>query len=371
MRTTAPIRLLLVPAALMLAACEDSSSPFDPPAEPEPAPSAETPALVSQRWADAYLRTSDPAKSTFTPSPFDSYNRGGGSIKVIRPAGTTGRYVVTFGGLSAVLGSKSTVHVTGYGNDYTFCKPMNGMVVGDKIEVRCYQASTGAPANGAFSIVVLRKAAGRAFAYAHQPTASSYSPNGKGSYNPAGSTRVKRFGPGLYLVTFNGLGSHLQGRGGHVQVNAVASEKAYCKATEYWGGSPNLNVTVQCYGPSPLGNPVDAKFSVLFQLPSAHLAYAYVDQTTAGMYSPNPSYSSHPSGKPITVSRIIDGLYIVGWEGVDPEIIDAGNVQVTPIGENDYGHCKVGQATVSSVSIRCFAPNGAAANMLFSVLLGS
>jgi hypothetical protein len=374
MRPITQLRLLLLPAALLLAACDDPDSPFEPAESPVPAQAPaldEAPALAAQRWADAYLKTVDPAASSFTPSPYESYNRGGGSIKVTRPPGSTGRYIVTFGGLSNVLGTKSTVHVSGYGLDNTYCKPMNGMVVSDRIEVRCFEPTAGAPANGAFTIVVLRKAAGRAFAFAHQPTSASYTPNGKGSYNPGGSTRVTRFGPGLYQVTFNGLASHLQGRGGLVQVNAVASGKAYCKALEYWGGSPNVSVAVQCYTTTPVGTPVDARFSVLFQLPAAHLAYAYADQPSVALYPPNAFYSSHPASRQMRVERRSTGVVSVYWYDVDPEIIDAGNWHVTAIGENDYAHCKVGDVSVSGMTIRCFAPNGTPVNTLFSVLLGS
>lgn len=267
MRTATAFRLLLVPATLLAAACEDSSSPLEPPTAPAPGATAETAALAEQRWADGYATLDDPKIQLYTPSPETSYNRAGGRITIEQPAGKTGRYIVTFAGLSAALGTKSTVHVSSaYGSTPTHCKPMTGTLVSDKVEVRCLGISSGTPSNSAFSIVVLRKAAGRAFAFAHQPTNGSYAPAGSGSYNPAGTIRINRSTTGNYQVVFTKLGAQLGSRGGHVQVNAVASGKAWCKTAEEWGGSPNLSLLVQCYTTG--GVPVDAKFTVLFQLPS-------------------------------------------------------------------------------------------------------
>ncbi len=116
---------------------------------------------------------------------------------------------------------------------------------------------------------------------------------------------------------------------------------------------------------------MDAKFTVLFQLPAAHLAYASADQPSTATYSPNAFYSSNPTGGAISVNRIANGDYIVAWSGVDPESIDAGNLQVTAVGDNDYAHCKIRDVGQTAVAVRCFAPKGTPANTIFAVLLGS
>lgn len=368
MRNTIRCRSLLAGILTFAAACDDSSSPLDPATTEQAAPGQEASASLAPRWADAYLRMTSPTAPA-PPSSLESYNRGGGKITVRRPAGTTGRYIVTFGGLSGVIGARSTIHVTGYSYDFTFCKPMNGILVADKVEVRCFEAATGAAVNAAFTVSVLGKAAGRAFAYAHQPTTPYYSANAKGSYNPSGNTLIARVGTGFYLVSFDKLGSQLQGRGGHVQVNAVSSGKAHCKANADWATSPSVKVIVQCFTTN--GNPVDARFTALFQLPAAHLAYAYADQPLKATYAPNAYYSSNPAGGPITVNRLSPGDYIIEWAGIDQEIIDVGNMQVTAIGENDYAHCKIRDAGPTAVAVRCFAPNGFLVNTPFAVLLGS
>jgi hypothetical protein len=376
MRATSSIRLWLLPAALMLAACEDSDSPFDPSAADVPAvpgSAAETeelPALADARWADGYAASVNATLSpTYSPPKEYSYNRAGGRITIQRPAGSTGRYIVTFAGLSAKLGSKSTVKVTAIGPTNTYCKPLIGNLKADKVEIRCTDIKTGASAISDFTVLVLRKGANRAFAFAHKPTAASYAPAAAGSYNPAGTMQVTRLYTGNYSVLFNGLGAKLGGKGGHVQVNAVGAGKAWCKVAEDWGGNPNLGVFVQCYTTG--GLPVDAKFTVLFLLPSEHLAYGYANVVSTPSYNIDPFWSSNPAGGPVTVNRINRGMFNVTWAGVDPSIIDLGNLQVTALGVYDNANCVPYQLNVDGARVHCYAANGTPVDVAFTILLGS
>jgi hypothetical protein len=364
MTTATPARILLATTLCVLAtACEHGESPLEPPADPAPAD------LVDARWADGYTVAGNASAASYAPDPNFSYNRGGGRITIRRPEGTTGRYIVTFTGLSAVLGTKSTVHVSSFGDDESYCKPMTAALVSDKVEVRCFLIRTGTPLNSKFTVVVLRRAAGRAFAFAHQPTSTGYAPAGSGSYNPAGTTRVVRVSTGNYQVVFNNLGAQLGNRGGHVQVNAVASGKAYCKTAEEWGGAPHLSVSVQCY--TAAGAPVDAKFTVLFQLPSGHLAYAYANLPNVGAYNADPFWSSNPAGSYVAVRRFNLGEFIVSWPGADARIIDYGNLQVTALGMYDNAHCKLTGIFAEAALVRCFAANGTPVDVPFTILLGS
>ena len=70
-------------------------------------------------------------------------------------AGTTGRYVARFVGLSTLLGTGNTLHVPGHGSDATYCKPVGHRLVRDSVEVRCYKIGTGAAANTLFSLKVV------------------------------------------------------------------------------------------------------------------------------------------------------------------------------------------------------------------------
>jgi hypothetical protein len=373
MRPAPLLRLLLVPVAVLAIACDGES-----PAEPTPlttnAPATETPALATERWADGYLLVGGPFTSTYFPDSRVSYNRTGADIKVTRPAGTTGRFIATFPGLSAALATQSTVHVTGYGADETYCKPVGAKLASDKLEVRCYRMGTGAAVNAGFSLVILRKRAGRAFAFAHQPTTASYAPSAGGSWNPAGSINVRRTAQGQYDVTFARLGSATTTNGGQVQVNAVGTGKAHCKPA-YLTEAADVLVTVRCF--SATGALVDSKFTVLFQLPAAHLAYTLANQPTTRSYYPDPFWSSNPSGGSTEVFRVGVGVYEVQWPGVAAEIFDRGNVQVTAYGPSDT-HCKIEYymgsfESVSGARVRCFGPNleDPAQDSEFSIMVGS
>jgi hypothetical protein len=360
---------LLVPAFVTLAlACEGSPLPEEPeapsPAEPTNGHAADA-VTADRTWADGYVWANDPTSASYTPLASRAYNWTGGPIRITRPAGTTGRYVVTFTGLSAALGAKSTVKATGYGGGNSYCKPVTGYLVSDKVEVRCYKGATGTPVNSRFTLVVSRAEADRAFAYAHQPTSAEYSPDPRGSWNPTGSIKVKRTGVGRYEVVFTNLRSQMSTNFGHAQVNAVGSGKAHCAVND-WGGLSDWSVYVDCL--TPAGAPVDSKFAVLFLLPNEHLAYALGDQPSAASYSPQASYSWNPAGGGVTITRSAVGKYTIWWVGVDAKILGAGNVQV---GDAGNAQCKVTNQGAETAQVQCFAPNGTLVDGGYTVLLGS
>jgi hypothetical protein len=367
---------LAIAAFGALAACADQPTPLEPQEATavDAAPTRQGVAtLLGSRayWADGYVRAEYPTSASYSPAPAISFNRSGGAITITKPAGTTGRYVVRFSGLSAVLGGKSTVHVTGYGYDATYCKPASAYLASDTVAVRCFKTGTGTPANAQFYLLVTRPYADLAFAYAHQATSTGYAPSSLGSWNPFGTSRVTRSGVGKYQVTFNNFAAQLPpGVGGHVQVNAVGTGAAHCKV-QAWGNSvaANMSVAVGCY--TAAGLPVDSKFTVLFLTPTDHLAYALGDQLFAASYSPSPVYSSNPAVGTVKITRISVGSYRVVWTGADPEIFDYGNWQVTAYGP-DNAQCKVdSNLSTESVRILCSTPNGTPVDSYYTVLLGS
>lgn len=372
MRAARSIHPLLVPAALALfaAGCEDSALLQEPP-DPEPTHPVSTgqPSLTGPHWASGYTLAGSPLTPYYelTGSNF-TYNLSGGIVSITKPAETTGRYIVRFAGLSALLGGRSTVHANAYTSDATYCKPAQGYLANDKVEVRCFDARTRAPANAGFTLLVLGKTADPAFAYAHQPTGTDYSPSGAGSWNPAGSSRVFRDGTGQYRVVLNGFGGRLTPSvGGHPQVNAVGTGKAHCKALDF-GGSPNLTVRVRCYAAG--GGLVDSKFTVLFTTPSAHLAYAWGDRPTTLNYTPFPGFTSNPAGGTVYVSRHELGRYLVEWTGIEAEIYEGGTVQAMAYGTGN-AQCKGEDIGEAFAVVRCFKPDGSPVDSHFMVLFGS
>jgi hypothetical protein len=350
-------------------ACEGSDSPLEPSLPPETAPGVEAFA-GAVRWAAGYLHAGAPTAASYAPVPYLSYNASGGAMNVTKVSGTTGRYIVTFSGLSAELGTKNTVQVTEYGLDDTYCKPVNGRLVSDKLEVRCFRTSTRAAANAAFTVVVLGRASNAAFAYAHQPTSTGYAAAAGGTYNPAGgATTVYRTEVGRYEVVFANLTKASSPLiSGHVQVKAVGTGKAHC-ILEDWNGTiaPDARIEVRCY--TPAGVLVDSKFTVLFQHPRSNLAYTFANQETTSTYSPIAGYTSNPAGGAVTVTRGGVGDYTVVWNGVDPEIIEGGTVQVSSASARNQ--CKATSLFETGVTVHCFGPTGAPADAPFLVLLGS
>jgi hypothetical protein len=319
-------------------------------------------------WADGYVLADKPTSTSYTPLAGASLNWAGGPVRITRPDGTTGRYVVTFTGLSSALGARNTVRATGYGGGNAYCKTVMGYLVSDKVEVRCYQAGSGSPVNTRFTLLVSRGAADRAFAFGNQPTADEYTAGGTGSWSPGGPIRISRVGTGRYRVVFASLGSWTNRGQGHV--TAVGPGKVYCALGEFWGGEPapsDLTLDVACFMPG--GSSVDSKFNVTFVTPAKHLAYAFGSAPLTPSYSPDSRYSTNPTGSPIVISRSGLGSYTIAWIGVDAAIIGSGNVQVSAVGTSNQ--CKVASQAAETVQVQCFDPAGTATESYFSVLLGS
>jgi hypothetical protein len=370
MRALTSLRLLLVPAIVLAAACDDSSSPLAPEEPALAAAEAPVPQQTSgpledySYWADGYLWASH-IFGPIAPIANSIYNRYGGPVTVTQVAGTTGRYIARFSNLSALLEGKSTMHVTAIGvnNGANYCKPVGGFLVRDSVEVRCFKIATGAAVNTDFALNVLGKREDRAFAFANQPTANNYAPGSAGSWNPAGPTRIYRDGVGRYRVVYSGLG----GWAGHAQVNAVGTTKAHC-LVDHWSAATDLEVTVACF--TPAGVRTDTKFTTFFTRPAAHLAYVWANQPTVTTYNPDASYSSNPVGGAVTITRLGVGSWVARWTGIDAEIRDYGNTQVTAWGYNT-AQCKTGNVTAEAVTVKCYGVNGAAIDTQFLLLLGS
>ena len=377
MRLVTPLRLLLATTVLLAAACSDETGlPQEPSAEDTPADALPTPTgdgaalTASPRWSEGYLHAASPTSSSYTPVAYLSYNRSGGAMNVRKPSGTTGRYVVTFKGLSALIGSTHTVHVTEYGLGDTYCKPTAPRLMADTLEVRCFRASTRAAANAAFTVAVLKRGA---FTYAGTPGASMYSPPAGATSNPAGATWIYRTSTGRYRVTFSALAKTVNGGpnggGGHVQVNAIGTGKAQC-LVEDWGSPDGIDLNVNIWCDTPAGVATDSRFNVFFTLAAENMAYTYAGQPDALSYSPPPSDTWNPAGHGVTIQRTAVGDYTVRWPEIDPWIIDGGTVLVSNASA-DGTQCKATGLFDTGVQVHCFGPNGAPKNDLFMVLIGS
>jgi hypothetical protein len=305
------------------------------------------PLLVSH-YADGYVWAFNPTSPSYNAGGSYAFNRSGGAITITRQS--EGNYTVRFAGLSGVLGSKSTVHVTGYLAENSYCKPTTQKLQNDIIKIKCFDAASGRPTDAYYTVHVTKKYGDLAFAFGSKPTTADYAPPGSASHNPSGSIRITRSGPGIYSVKFTGFGSKLTTNGGHAQAVALGTNAAHCKVGG-WGGSPDLFVSVYCYGRD--GVLKDTKFNVFFATPNPELAYAWADQPSSASYSPSSFYRSNPSGGAVNITRSGTGRYTVTWSGLS--LLDGGDVQVTAYSSGNIV-CKVEGWSSQSVNVRCFNP---------------
>jgi hypothetical protein len=356
----------------LLAGCASDRSVTGPDREQAPTAVSALTATAVTHTAEGYAWADRPTAASYHPSASYAFNRSGGAITVTKPAGTTGRYAVRFAGLSALLGTTSTVKVTGYSTNNSYCQPTGPKLTSDVVNIRCFRGNTGAPADAYFTVLIRKPApastftSALAFAYANQPTAGSYVPPASSSWNPAGAIKVSRSGTGSYSVLFKNIGPGFRSNGGHVQVVAVGTASQYCVVLG-WGGSPDLSIDVKCFTKS--GSPADTRFNVQFMGRSDHAGYTLADQPGSSSYTPTARFTSNPGGGAVQISRSAVGQYLVTFNGLGATLIDGGDVQVTGYGSNSQ--CKVEYWGGDTVSVRCFAPGGAFVDSFFDVLFMS
>ncbi|HEY2514951.1 MAG TPA: hypothetical protein VGI39_29000 [Polyangiaceae bacterium] len=184
------------------------------------------------------------------------------------------------------------------------------------------------------------------------------------TYNSTGAINtVTHVTTGQYSVTFGGSWAV----GGNAQVVSYGYGSERCKIASWGSGSGPITANVLCHTFN--GTPVDAPFVAIFQEQGASAAGA---QSGAYLWSdgettPPSTYQWSANGSLGTVQHRSTGVYDVTFPGIrDPH----GSPEVTAYGwSNTY--CKIGYwyTDGSNVIVRvgCFAPQGAAADSLFTI----
>jgi hypothetical protein len=105
-------------------------------------------------------------------------------------------------------------------------------------------------------------ASGWGYAWAHDPSASSYTPSRAYQFNSGGAVNtISRSGVGAYTVSFPDLG----GPGGTVLVTAYGDGAEICKVANWtWAGTAE-QVNVRCF--SRDGAPADTRYVLSFARP--------------------------------------------------------------------------------------------------------
>ena len=117
---------------------------------------------------------------------------------------------------------------------------------------------TTAGASGTF----LKGGTGRVgYAWANNPSSSSYTPSTLYSFNSSGGgTTITRSATGVYQVTFTGLGSNGT-EGGHVQVTSYGSGNSHCKVRSWDSTGADFVVNVRCFD-GGAGAAADSQYDV-------------------------------------------------------------------------------------------------------------
>lgn len=218
--------------------------------------------------AGAYVWVNLPSASVFIPSlPY----QWGARSTVNRTL--TGRYIVTLSGQANDGGS---VLVTAYGTGAEYCKTMEWQRVGadTDIEVRCFGPG-GAPADTRFSLRYIRElrdasTGSGGFVWAHNPTATSYTPSltfqehliASECNDITGILTARRLSAGRYLIRYPEMGSSAAVPGGVALATAYGAGPEYCNVTGWStpASDPDmLEVGVRCFSAS--GSLVDTQFT--------------------------------------------------------------------------------------------------------------
>ncbi len=205
---------------------------------------------------------------------------------------------------------------------------------------------------------------------ADQPTATSYTPNPKYTFNSArGSVSISSEGSGEYAVTFGKLFNGSAPEPFSVLVSAYNTTDR-CMT---YGAAPSgaaIVVTVQCFTPS--GGYTNAPFTLLYQSRSGTFGNVHEGVAYTSTYMNTNVQSFDSSGQQVSALEDHKGSYFVYFRGLP----DTGTVQVTPNGtaQDPSGveaRCKVadriGSASYIRVNVHCYAATGEFANEEFNI----
>lgn len=245
----------------------------------------------------AYVWAYDSSNASYTAVGPNAWNSTGGSINITHEPGS-GHYAVTLSGQDGSLDFEAgvgdchsdygTAEVTAFGSDNNYCKVINIVhhisAKTATVNVQCFNGSTHATAEAVFSLVygtlTPNDTYTAAFAWADQPTASSYSANpnytngdlqaigdGNTLHCVGGPVTVSRLSTGLYTVDFPGLmGNQITSQSAQtVKVTGYGGYADNCKVVNWWGSAPGTTdaiVEVACFAPG--GIPGDAMFMVTY-----------------------------------------------------------------------------------------------------------
>lgn len=276
-----------------------------------------------------------------------------------------GDYVLRYWGAGAVGGN---VQVSAMGIAARHCKVRSweGNGFAQSVRVRCFDYR-GRRADTAFSLQFVQGGSDRAYLMAYLPTTrKEYRPTGNlrysseaGTFDYAGSPRVRRLGRGRYSVYFPGFDV----RNSDVQVTAYGSGNERCEPATF---GYRESVVVDCV--NPRGRMVDTRFSILVDATPIHFDgfVAKVWGLDSGAYVET---MSNRTGRSVTTARLGVGNYRITIDGARMD----GSPVVTAVGRD--GHCWVGSMRervlkgrrFAQINVSCFDVRGRNVDSSFTI----
>jgi hypothetical protein len=227
------------------------------------------------RLPAGFLYAEQPDTPSYNPNSAFSYNSSG-QLNTILPDELTqvgiGRYIAV---LSALNTDQGNAQVTAVGDKPAYCK-LNGWVVFPGtadlwVGILCFDATTGAPKNNAFSLQFVSQPGAlndlydRAYVWADQlqaPLGTGYSPSLFYNYDrldQSSGNAAEHVATGRYFVGFPHIPTLQQSS---VMVSALGDDPNYCHPNN-WAFFPDTTVLeVDCF--DRFGNPIDESFSAMY-----------------------------------------------------------------------------------------------------------
>ena len=206
------------------------------------------------------------------------------------------------------------------------------------------------------------------YAWANDPSSSSYTPSETYAYNSTGGEiTITRNRVGNYTVRFAGLTEGAAG--GNVQATSYGSGSETCKVANWAPNGASLDVNVVCF--TATGRPVDTQYTVraFFGSIAQKSAYVWGNDPTTSFYTPTESYAFNSSRGAISIKRSGVGDYLVRFPDMAVKTA-GGNLQANAYGTSSET-CKVvhwiEEGKDLEARVRCFSAAGNPADARYSV----
>jgi hypothetical protein len=220
----------------------------------------------------AYVWAFDPSSASYDAGSAYSWNSSGGANTITHTPGSN-TYAVTLAGQNLNGG---TVEVTAYGSGNAYCKVVNWGF--STVNVACFSAGNGLPVESRFDLVFSTASPNgtpsSSFAWADQPSASSYHPSssyalGLISIDCCSTPQVVSTAPtitrtnvGRYTVRLPSMASPFGGAPSNVKVTAYGTDSVACMITSVSTSGADGLVNVYCF--DALGPAVDSRYTITY-----------------------------------------------------------------------------------------------------------